>query len=51
MIETNTTNASKKRQFYKLGYGGYKVAMPKWDKMEHDCTARGLIPATIDWPE
>jgi hypothetical protein len=25
--------------------------MPKWDKMEHDCIARGLIPATIDWPE
>jgi hypothetical protein len=21
------------------------------DKMEHDCIVRGLIPATIDWPE
>jgi hypothetical protein len=25
--------------------------MLKWDKMEHDCIARGLIPATIDSPE
>jgi hypothetical protein len=30
MIETNTINASKKREFHKLGSGGYKVAMPKW---------------------
>jgi hypothetical protein len=51
MIETNTINASKKREFHKLGSGGYKVAMPKWDKMEHDCIARGLIATTIDWPE
>jgi hypothetical protein len=51
MIETNTIDASKKKEFHKLGSGGYKVAMPKWDKMEPDCIARGLIPATIDWPE
>jgi hypothetical protein len=51
MIETNTINASKRREFHKLGSGGYKVAMPKWDKMEHDCIAHGLIPATIDWTE
>jgi hypothetical protein len=42
MIET------KKKEFHKLGSGGYKVEMPKWDKMEHDCIARGLIPTTID---
>jgi hypothetical protein len=51
MIETNTINASKKIEFHKLGSGGYKVAMPKWDQMEHDCIACGLIPTTIDWPE
>jgi ribosomal protein L32E len=51
MIETNTTNASKKKEFHKIESGGYKVAMPKWDKMEHDCIARGLIQATIDWPK
>jgi hypothetical protein len=51
MIETNTINASKKKKNHKLGSGGYKVTMPKWDKLEHDCIARGLIPTTIDWPE
>jgi hypothetical protein len=51
MIEINTIDASKKREFHKPGSGGYKVAMPKWDKMEPDCIARGLIPATIDWSE
>jgi hypothetical protein len=51
LIATDTINASKKREFYKLGSGGYKVAMPKWVKMEHDCIARGLISTTIGWPE
>jgi hypothetical protein len=51
MIETNTIDASKNKEFHKLGSGGYKVSMPKWDKMEPDCIACGLIPATIDWPE
>jgi hypothetical protein len=49
MIETNNINASKKREFHKLGFGCYKVVMPKWDKMEHDCIAGGIIPA--NWPE
>jgi hypothetical protein len=48
MIATKTINVSRKKEFYKLGSGGYKVAMPKWDKMEHDCIACGLV-ATIDW--
>jgi hypothetical protein len=48
MITTNTINASKKKEFNKLGSGGYKVAMPKWDKMEHDSIAQGLVPTTTD---
>jgi hypothetical protein len=51
MTETNTINASQKREIHKLGSVGYKVAMPKWDKMEHEYIARGPIPATVDWPE
>jgi hypothetical protein len=50
MIETNTINASKKREFHKLGSGSYKVAMPKWDKMEYDCIARGLLTVNFRQP-
>jgi hypothetical protein len=51
MIATNTIIASKKKEFHKLRSKGYKVAMPKWDKMEHDPIACGLVPTTIDGPE
>jgi len=36
---------------HKLGKGGYKGAMRKWEKMEQDLLARGIIPATMNWPE
>ena len=44
-------NASKKIHFHHLGQGGYSTAIPKWRKMEDDLTARGIVPATFDWPE
>ena len=25
--------------------------IPKWQKMEDDLTARGIIPSTFDWPQ
>ena len=43
-------NASKKKQFHHLVQGGYKAAIPKWQKMEEDLIARGIIPATFNWP-
>jgi len=43
-------NASKKKHFHHLGQGGYKAAIPKWQKMEEDLIARGILPATSNWP-
>ena len=34
-----------------LGQGGYKLAVPKWEKMEQDLLDRGIQPATMNWPE
>ena len=51
LTETNTANARKKKEFHKLGPGGYKKAIPKWDRNEQDIMATGIIPATLDWPE
>ena len=41
-------NASKKKHFHYLGQGGYASAIPKWQKMEDDLIARGIIPATFN---
>ena len=43
-------NASKKKHFHHLGQGGYASAIPKWQKMEDDLVARGIVPATFNWP-
>lgn len=51
LVAINTVSASKKKEFHKLGSGGYKVVLPKWDKMEQDIIARGRILATLDWPD
>ena len=44
-------NASKKKHFHHLGQGGYSTVIPKWQKMEDDLTARGIVPVTFDWPQ
>ena len=44
-------NASKKVYHHTLGQRGYKLAIPKWEKMEHDLLDRGIQPATMNWPE
>ena len=41
-------NASKKKHFHHLGQGGYASAIPKWQKMEDDLVARGIVPATFN---
>jgi hypothetical protein len=46
----NKDNASKKKHFHHLGQGGYSSAIPKWQKMEEDLMARGIISATFNWP-
>ena len=42
-------NVSKKKHFHHLGQGGYKAAIPKWQKMEEGLIARGIILATLNW--
>ena len=34
-----------------MGTGGYKSAMPKWDQTEAALIAKGITPATADWPD
>ena len=40
-----------KKNFHRLGLGGYKVAIPKWEKMENDLIAKGIVPQTLSWPK
>ena len=41
---------ARKKYFHHLGQGGYKTAIPKWQKMEENLIARGIILATFNWP-
>jgi len=50
-VQRNKENVSKKVYHHKLGQGGYKGAMRKWEKMEQDLLDRVIIPATMNWPE
>jgi hypothetical protein len=47
----NKTNADKKKYHHTLGPGGYKAAMPKWDKKEAELLAKGVEPEWVreDW--
>jgi hypothetical protein len=47
---TNKLNASNKIYHHHLGTGGYRTAMPKWDKAEAEMHAAGMTPATEGWP-
>ena len=47
--KTNKDNAGKKIYHHKMGPGGYRVSEPKWDKLEADMRAKGIIPATEEW--
>jgi hypothetical protein len=45
-------SASKKGEYnHRLGRGGYAVAIPKWQKMEQDLIAKGIISTVFHWPE
>jgi hypothetical protein len=50
-LQWKKENASKEKYHHTLGQGGCKVTIPKWEKMEQDLLARGITPATINWPE
>ena len=50
-VQKAKDNASKKVCHHTLGQGGYKLAIPKWEKMEQDLLNRGIQPAAMNWPE
>ena len=47
-VQKAKDNASKKVYHHTLGQGGYKLAIPKWEKMEQDLLDRGIQPATMN---
>ena len=47
----NKINAGKKQYHHRLGTGGYKTAVPKWEAFEAGLLAKGITPQTMDWPE
>ena len=46
-VEKAKENASKKVYHHTLGQDGYKMAKPKWEKMEQDLIDKDITPATI----
>jgi hypothetical protein len=46
----NKEHASKRQNFHHIGQEGYLAAIPKWQKIEEDLNARGMIPVTFNWP-
>lgn len=51
MRERNKINSSKKVASHRTGQGGYRTAIPKWEKMEKDLIEKGITPATLHWPK
>jgi hypothetical protein len=49
--ERNKINAAKKDYHHVTGSGGYKVAMPKWEKFENVLIAKGIHPEPLHWIE
>ncbi|RCV25390.1 hypothetical protein SETIT_5G162700v2, partial [Setaria italica] len=39
------------KYYHHLGPGGYKKGIIKWKRMEDDIIAKGIVPATLKWPE
>jgi len=47
----NQENAKQKQYHHHLGSGGYKTAIPKWQKLEQEILGRGIEPESMHWPE
>ena len=50
-VQKAKDNTSKKVYHHTLGQRGYKLAKPKWEKMEQDLLDRGIQPTTMNWSE
>ena len=47
---TNKKNAAEKKHYHKLGSGGYKAALPKWEDFENELREKWITPQTDDSP-
>ena len=50
MTARNADNAGNRKYTHRMGSGGYKGSIEKCEKMEESLFARGIRPATHDWP-
>jgi len=52
-IRRNKENTIKNKYPHYLGSGGYMSAIPKWERIEREMIARGVVPQTIweNWGE
>lgn len=50
-MRRNQQNARQKQYHHHLGSGGYRSAIPKWERMEREILAKGIEPESINWPE
>ena len=48
-IEKNKENAAKKEYNHVMGPGGYRIWVPRLEKMENELRARGIRPGTEGW--
>ena len=49
LSEKNKINVAAKKYNHRLGPGGYRKAVRKWQKMEQHLMDRGIRPMTWDW--
>ena len=50
-VRRKQQNARQKVYHHKMGSGGYKSAILKWQRMEADLFAKGIHPFSLKWLE
>jgi len=53
LVRRNKENVAQKRYHHHLGSRGYRSAIPKWERMEAEMIAKGVVPQTVweNWAE
>ena len=49
-VRRNQQNARQKVYHHKMGSGGYRSVIPKWQRMEANLLAKGIHPFSLKWP-
>ena len=47
-VRRNQQNTRQKAYHHKMGLGGYRSAIPRWESIEADILAKGIPPFSID---